>query len=204
MNNFEIHRLFPTCVMMTSLDRDFTDEENKALHDISDFRDGITNFVSDNKFVLNDPRLEKIKSVCTQAANTYVQEIMRPVNSVEVYITQSWINVTPKGNSHHRHWHANSFISGVLYINVVAGKDRIYFHNPKNKETINFHTIDFTHDNSPVWYLNVKFGDIILFPSSLEHHVETNKEDHKRVSLAFNTFVKGTIGLESGSAYLKL
>ena len=35
---------------------------------------------------------------------------------------------------------------------------------------------------------------IILFPSNLYHSVKINKNDYTRISLAFNTFLRGTIG----------
>jgi hypothetical protein len=35
---------------------------------------------------------------------------------------------------------------------------------------------------------------LILFPSLLEHDVETNKSSKERTSISFNTFVRGVIG----------
>ena len=37
-------------------------------------------------------------------------------------------------------------------------------------------------------------GDIMLFPSSLTHMVQTVDADATRISIAFNTFPKGYIG----------
>ena len=48
--------------------------------------------------------------------------------------------------------------------------------------------------NSNLWWFPVETGQLILFPSSLTHSVETKKGNNTRISLAFNTFVKGTIG----------
>lgn len=48
--------------------------------------------------------------------------------------------------------------------------------------------------NSTSWWFPVKTGDIIIFPSSLTHAVETKQGDNTRTSLAFNVFIKGTIG----------
>ena len=48
--------------------------------------------------------------------------------------------------------------------------------------------------NSETWWFSVKTGDIIMFPSSLNHMVETKQGDNTRISLAFNVFIKGTIG----------
>jgi hypothetical protein len=36
-----------------------------------------------------------------------------------------------------------------------------------------------------------------MFPSSLTHMVETKEGTNTRISLAFNVFIKGTIGVNS-------
>ncbi len=37
-------------------------------------------------------------------------------------------------------------------------------------------------------------NNLILFPSSLTHMVETKEGNNTRISLAFNVFIKGIIG----------
>jgi hypothetical protein len=37
-------------------------------------------------------------------------------------------------------------------------------------------------------------GLLIMFPSRLEHLVLLKKNDNQRISLAFNTFLKGKLG----------
>jgi hypothetical protein len=46
------------------------------------------------------------------------------------------------------------------------------------------------------WWFEVGTGDLVLFPSSLTHMVETVKGDQTRISLSFNTFPVGNIGEE--------
>ena len=41
-----------------------------------------------------------------------------------------------------------------------------------------------------------KISKIILFPSWLMHEVRAKEGDNERISLAFNTFIKGDIGDE--------
>ena len=48
--------------------------------------------------------------------------------------------------------------------------------------------------NSETWWFPVKTGDLYMFPSSTTHQVQTKKGNNTRISLAFNTFYKGTIG----------
>ena len=67
----------------------------------------------------------------------------------------------------------------------------------KNQREIQFTPKEFNLWNSDSWYFLVESGDILIFPSNLEHMVETVEESENRdvrISLAFNTFVKGKLG----------
>jgi ectoine hydroxylase-related dioxygenase (phytanoyl-CoA dioxygenase family) len=99
--------------------------------------------------------------------------------------------------------HTNSLISGVLYVSAIKEIDRIYFYRATspgisvgNKDQ-NWYTAD-------SWFFSVGAGDLILFPSNLTHGVEEATGRHTRVSLSFNTFVKGNIGDEERLNGLKL
>ena len=48
--------------------------------------------------------------------------------------------------------------------------------------------------NSGSWFFPVETGDLFMFPSSTTHQVETKKGNNTRISLAFNTFYKGSVG----------
>jgi hypothetical protein len=50
----------------------------------------------------------------------------------------------------------------------------------------------------------VKTGSILLFPSSTTHRVEIKKGLNTRISLAFNVFIKGTIGDKKSLTELKI
>ena len=47
-------------------------------------------------------------------------------------------------------------------------------------------------------------GKLLIFPSKLNHSVEPNTKDDLRISLSFNTWLKGEIGKKENSDYLKL
>jgi hypothetical protein len=58
--------------------------------------------------------------------------------------------------------------------------------------------------NSESWWFEVGTGDLVLFPSSLTHMVETVQGTDTRISLSFNTFPVGNIGEEVSLTGLKL
>ena len=58
--------------------------------------------------------------------------------------------------------------------------------------------------NSETWWFPVKTLDVVLFPSSLTHRVEVKQGTNTRISLAFNTFIKGTVGNNKKLTELRL
>jgi len=108
----------------------------------------------------------------------------------DIYITTSWFNYTEKNESHHLHNHPNSIFSGVLYL---SGDIKINFHRGHHPFCLHLDYYDFNLGNSEQWQMDLKPGDLILFPSGLQHEVTNYNNNDTRISLAFNTFVKGEV-----------
>jgi hypothetical protein len=192
--NITLELLFPTPIMFGEMERDFTKSELNFVEDHSSKTyQNQGNTTSLNNYILEEPELKELKEFCLNYINGYIKEVYRPKYNVKPYITQSWLNWTKPGEYHHTHEHPNSFISGVLYINAKKDEDKIKFHK-SGYQQLYLETDDFTLLNSKTWWFNVKTGNIVLFPSSLTHNVESVTSDETRISLAFNTFLKGTIG----------
>ena len=189
-----INGIFPTPVYFSKLYRELTKEElsfiNKTKLDVS-FNDG--NTTSNDNYILNKKEFQNLKSEIDLKVKDYFDKIISSTNNITPYITQSWLNYTETNQFHHKHQHPNSLISGVLYINCNEEFDKIKFFN-ENYKTIKPEVKEWNIWNSESWWFSVKTGDIILFPSSLAHMVETKKGDNTRISLAFNVFIKGTVG----------
>jgi len=123
----------------------------------------------------------------------YFDKVVCTDNSIVPYITQSWLNYTKTDQFHHHHSHANSYVSGVFYVNADKEVDKIAFHK-RSLPTIELHKTEYNIFNSNSWWYPVKTGDIILFPSFLIHGVDKKKGTNTRISLSFNVFIKGKIG----------
>jgi uncharacterized protein (TIGR02466 family) len=122
---------------------------------------------------------------------------------VSLYLTQSWANYTEVGQFHHKHSHPNSVVSGVFYPQADRAVDKIYFYKD-GYERIKIPAAEFNPYNSESWWFEVGAGDLILFPSHLTHMVETKVGDNTRISIAFNTFLKGYIGSDESLTGLHL
>jgi len=189
-----INGIFPTPIYISKLNRELTKQEllfiNKNKLDVYKNEGNTT---SNDNYILNHKAFENLKTDLDLRVKDYFEKVISLTDTITPYITQSWLNYTETNQYHHKHAHPNSLVSGVFYINCDKEHDKIKFFNDKYK-TIKPEVKDWNIWNSESWWFPVKTGDIILFPSSLTHIVETKQGDNTRISLAFNVFIKGTVG----------
>jgi len=154
------------------------------------------NIVSINNKVLDIPYLSDLKKNLMEQINNYVYEVLCITKSVEVYITQSWLNINPSDTSHHSHHHPNSLISGTYYL---QGNTPITFvHNTEIFQNFSFDFTERNYFNTELCDVTVQEGRCILFPSVLVHAVNPNKNKEERISLSFNTFLRGDLTTSEG------
>ena len=190
-----LHGIFPTPLIFTNIEREFTKEELEFFDEQSKttFKNE-GNFTSlDNYLMRHDP-MTTIKQEITSALQLYLDEVIKPKDDVKPYITQSWLNYTDENQYHHKHAHPNSFLSGVMYVNADPEKDKITFFNDSVYKQIKLFPKEWNLYNAESWFFTVKPGDIVVFPSSLIHMVEQKAGNNIRTSLAFNSFLRGAIG----------
>lgn len=105
-------------------------------------------------------------------------------------IKEIWVNVLEPGGHQAVHTHANSFISGVVYLTgahpsanlvfhkAIGGTNFIFGNNNPNARVNAF--------NAGKWAMPVtNAGDLVMFPSYLLHEVPMNRGE-RRISVAFN------------------
>lgn len=197
----QIYTLFPITVGKTDIGRKFTNEELTFIKKL-DFIGNHGNLISQNKNVLDTDELADLKRFCLTSINDYMNGIYQPKNNVYLRITQSWVNVTQQGQNHHKHHHDNSIFSASFYIET-NDEDCIYFDSP-NKNLIKMDAIEHTPLNASSWWLPATTGSLLMFPSWLKHEVKNKNHDGNRISLSFNTFVVGEVGVADESTQLIL
>lgn len=165
-------------------------------------RNNLGNTTSTNHNILERKELQSLKQSIFDKVIEFFKQVYDPKYDVTLRITQSWINYTKQGQFHHKHRHPNSYISGIYYVDTIE-TDKVFFHNDRS-QTIDLPPSSWNNWNSKSWWLEATKGTLIIFPSFLEHNVETLNSDHTRISLSFNTFPVGTIGEEQDLTGLKL
>jgi uncharacterized protein (TIGR02466 family) len=195
--------LFPIAVGVASIERDLTPQELNCLLKLPT-KSNIGNLVSTNNYILELPKLAKLKKSLLHAVDVYFKTTINPVDGVEIYITQSWFNITNNIQHHHQHAHPNSYISGVFYVSGEGEADKITFDAPSNPYLLAVNSKNWNATNSKTWWLPANTGDLIMFPSTLQHFVPTPKSNAPRMSIAFNTFLRGNLGVKDALTGLVL
>tara|TARA_R100001015_G_C4620530_1_gene177488 strand:+ start:725 stop:1336 length:612 start_codon:yes stop_codon:yes gene_type:complete len=198
----QIENLFSTPLYMNSLERKITLKEKNLINSFQDKTVlNLSNYHTKESYVLNNKGFKNLKKFIQECCDDYLEKVISPSDDVKLNITQSWINYSNQNQYHQEHCHTNSYISGVLYINAKEENDAIQFTNNAFR-FLNPNIKHYNVWNSKTRTLNVRTGMLIMFPSHLYHSVKVNRNNYTRTSIAFNTFLKGTIG--GGLGELKL
>ncbi len=150
------------------------------------------NWVSEDLNILNTPEFATIAAQLHAVIAEYFHGVMKVNSDTELFITESWLNKTETGQKHHRHWHPNSVLSGILYLSSEGTTGKTVFID-KSYDLLEFNYDDANVYNSKTWAITPHVGDVLVFPSSVEHMVEEYHGQTPRITLAFNTFVRGSI-----------
>ena len=160
-----------------------------------------------DKYVLAHPQLKTLAKQIDDAVKTFVKKELKVNDDVEFELQNSWANRHGKNEHNTLHWHSNAMLSGVYYVDsqqnagdIVFQKSHLYtnlFH-----DTVRVSYTETNEYNTSEFFITPKEGDIVLFPSHLEHMVTPNQTDTPRYSLAFNYFARGTVG--AGTSELKI
>jgi uncharacterized protein (TIGR02466 family) len=199
----QIISLFPTAVGQSQLERNFTLQEKLCIkHTLESLRPNVNNQVSIGTQILEQDGFADIKQFIKEQCEIYLANIYRPEQNIELVITQSWMNLTQPGERHHAHNHPNSFLSGCFYLDVDESDCIKFFHSVH--DTIKLPTINYNEFNSDFWTIPVSNGKLLVWPSRLVHDVPPVAGNRPRVSLGFNTWLRGAIGKPNTLNYLVL
>jgi uncharacterized protein (TIGR02466 family) len=201
MNNTRIIDLFPTPLYINNIDAPLINQQKNYLLNLPKILN-MGNLRSESGYIFENTLFTELKKTINEHIKEYVN-IVYPNSNLDVYITQSWANYTEPNEYHHKHSHPNSFISGVFYVNAIKNEDIIKFYKDlpfiyqiNHNQPNNYNSCDVA--------ILVESGDLVLFPSNFQHNVPPTTSKETRISIAFNTFIKGNIGDETSSTALYL
>lgn len=154
---------------------------------------------TDNKFVLQLDDLKELRHEIENAVKYFTKDVLSVNDEVEFQLENSWVNRHVRGEHNTLHWHSNAMLSGVYYVDsaedagdIVFKKSHLY--NNLFHDTVRIGFNETNIHNTSEFFIRPNAGDLVLFPSHLEHMVTPNLTDTPRYSLAFNYFPRGTVG----------
>lgn len=141
------------------------------------------------------PELSDFVNEIKNAVNDYLNFMKYQREGFE--ITNCWGNLYTHMDMLQRHSHPNNFISGSYYVSAPKGSGTITFFEPRPHASIldpakHEHTLE---NSAAVSFPPIE-GQLLLFPSWLEHQVDFNIGNEDRISIAFNIMLTGQYGEE--------
>ena len=183
-------KLFPTLVHEFVYEVDKNLKSNIENQDVKRFKKSHTCSSKNNNLHL-EPEfkgfVDKVMSTTKEIVDEYYQW-----SYDKLEITNMWVNVSQKGDTHMPHNHSNNIFSGVWY----PFKNKItpmYFYDPRpaahfwNPKKIKGNG----HNSNITTFNNIQCLGLI-FPSWLVHSVPPT--DDTRVSISWNTILRGDYG----------
>ena len=143
--------------------------------------------------LLNDERLAELKNLVLNAAHEYTEHYFKIKNRFK--IISSWaLKTQPEeiagfGEFHN---HGNCVLSASYYFDRTPESGGISFKrpmtNPLLAHNFEFEIIEDNPENVQSVNVEPETGDILFFPSYLEHRPLVNKSNIERLSMAINFF----------------
>jgi uncharacterized protein (TIGR02466 family) len=198
MPEFKTHNLWPIPVYESKMP--VKEKWIKYLKNIDYARTHIGNSdISVDRYVLE--KMPDLKQEVENHLENYIRRYLTISKNVSFPMLNSWVNIHLPNDEAQEHYHGNSLISGVYYLITPKDCGGIVFH--KSSTNVNlFHTsirMEYDETNNlqtERYVVPVSEGVIVFFPSHLSHSVQKNLSNEPRVSVAFNFWIKGSLGKE--------
>tara|TARA_R100001510_G_C7561446_1_gene141330 strand:- start:67 stop:690 length:624 start_codon:yes stop_codon:yes gene_type:complete len=201
MSDVILHNIFPTTISQYNIGvdkkikRQLIDEAYDFIH-----QHGIKNgSTTVNKYILNNKKYSSLSKTILDKLNDIIYNIYTVDKNLKFFITNSWCVKHEKNDVAALHNHNNSIISGVYYFQTPKNCGDIIFNRNTTLNSVFTETLTIpTNSNLDEYRVKVEEGTLLLFPSHLLHKTEPNLSNKSRYCLAFNVFLKGSIGKDQG------
>lgn len=136
-----------------------------------------------HKAVFDDPRFAPLRACCSASFNHAFGQI----DAAEGlrYRFEAWANINDPGSYNDFHVHGGALLSGVFYLTVPEGAGDIVFRDPRPGVVLS-RFVGSGPNAHGLARVAPREGLLLVFPSWLEHGVETHEGQAPRVSLAMN------------------
>jgi len=190
-----ITSLFPTPLYSTNIGVDYDIPLNILINvNEGDKGGGIS---EDQEYLL---KTKSLKKSIDKEIEIYLRKYLRLKTTVGLKHQCSWLLVHKKGDFSPKHYHSNSWLSGIYYYKVQPNSGDLVFHTqpPYGWSCSSMYPLseveDFNYLNSNEFFITPKEGDLFLFPSHLVHNSKSSESDYDRMCISFNYTLHGKWG----------
>ena len=193
--NLWTDNIFPSCIHIVEINN-FDKYKDKLIEETYQERDKnptgrrVSNYEgwqSDQSYI-DQSKSEILKKVILDSLFTLKLQSISPNFSMTV---SGWKNINMPGSFNFKHDHPKSHLSGVLWIKAPVNSGDIVFQSPQ--EFVRHDLLDCYTDQFKIkteFYNTYRYtpieGRMLVFPSDLQHLVDTNKSEEDRISYSFN------------------
>ena len=136
-----------------------------------------------DRTVFADAEFLKLKSACQAAfqrafVDMHLTEPLR-------FRLEAWVNLLDPGGFNTLHVHPDALLSGSYYVQVPDASGSIVFRDPRPGVVLNPFPGSGVHC-MPNRELKPRAGQLLVFPSWLDHRVEPNEGGAPRIAIAMN------------------
>ena len=189
-----MHLFFSTPIWVSKIDNheNINEEMSKYITDLQN-KDpqGVikSNFKGwhSKDFKLKEDEPAKFISNISKNINTALNDMNWDLTSQFVKITNMWSIVNEGGALNQKHHHSNSDISAAYYVSAYENCGDIVFYDPRHARVYKSPVAKSPNTlNATINSVKPVPGLLVLFPSYLEHSVNPNLSNKKRIVISFN------------------
>jgi uncharacterized protein (TIGR02466 family) len=149
--------------------------------------------------VLHENAFENLFKFVNKSIEEYVTVVYKSTQKLRV--TQSWLNRMQPDKEHVFHYHPNSVLSGVFYLQSDESSPLTLINDIKDQYQLSVDGSENKYTRSS--YMSPSSEKTLLvFPSYIRHCVTRNNSNQDRISLSFNTFPVGDFGCKEGLTHV--
>jgi uncharacterized protein (TIGR02466 family) len=195
-NNFKVHQLWATPIYENYIPVEDNWVNFVKSEDYKRMASGNGDITKDY-YILE--KLPDLKKEIENHINLFVEKYLKVNKDVSFYLTNSWIIQHHPNDHAQSHFHTNSLLSGVYYLDVPKNSGDIRFLRMEQMHYVfpssfNINYSENTYQNCYDYPIDTTDGKILIFPSHINHGVWKNETNEKRYSLSFNVYARGKVG----------
>lgn len=184
--------LFPTPLWRVNLgDIDYNKELENFILNKSKTTETVYKTNSNGGWQSNNLLEEHVFSKLKQRISTYLQTLN--LNILKVNYINLWCNINYKNSYNVIHNHGDNEFAIIYYVKCPKKSGELVLRDPRTgfigkwgtDYAKNIHSL---YNQDMIIELDIKDGDLIIFPGFLDHYVKPSASNNKRISIALDCF----------------